>query len=102
MLKGYDTFSEFIEAVGSEMVKVLPLISMTIEEEYVRFNVQGEGWSFDRVIDNTTMDGYGWTPWFKLSLLVHNLCSERFVDGSVFNPSGPSLPDVTNYQGLVR
>ena len=39
MLMGYFTFSEFIEAVGSEMVNVLPLVSMTIEEEYVKFNV---------------------------------------------------------------
>ena len=35
----YYTFSEFIDAVGSEMVNVLPLVSMTIEEEYVKFNV---------------------------------------------------------------
>ena len=35
----YYTFSEFIEAVGSEMVNVLPLVSMTIEEEYLKFNV---------------------------------------------------------------
>ena len=38
---GYYTFTEFIEAVGAEMVKVLPLISMTIEDDHVRFNVQG-------------------------------------------------------------
>ena len=35
----YYTFLEFIEAVGSEMVNVLPLVSITIEEEYVKFNV---------------------------------------------------------------
>ena len=32
---GYYTFSEFIEAVGNEMVKVLPHTSMTIEEDHV-------------------------------------------------------------------
>ena len=35
----YYTFLEFIEAVGSEMVNVLPLVSMTIEEEYMKFSV---------------------------------------------------------------
>ena len=55
----YYTFSEFIEAVGSEMVNVLPLVSMTIEEEYVKFNVQGELWYLDRVSNNTTMNGFG-------------------------------------------
>ena len=35
------TYLEFIESVDSDMVKVLSLVSMTIEEEYVRFNVQG-------------------------------------------------------------
>ena len=59
MPTGYFTFSEFIEAVGSEMVNVLPLVSMTIEEEYVKFNVQGELWYLDRVSNNTTMNGFG-------------------------------------------
>ena len=31
---GYYSYLEFIEAVGVETVKVLPLVSMTIEEEY--------------------------------------------------------------------
>ena len=35
----YYTVSEFIDAVGSEMVKMLPLVSITIEEDYVKFNV---------------------------------------------------------------
>ena len=35
MSTGYYSYLEFIEAVGSEMVKVLPLVSMTIEKEYV-------------------------------------------------------------------
>ena len=30
---GYDLYLEFIDVVGSEMVKVLPLVLMTIEEE---------------------------------------------------------------------
>ena len=55
----YYTFSEFIEALGSEMVNVLPLVSMTIEEEYVKFNVQGELRYFDRVSNDTTMNGFG-------------------------------------------
>ena len=54
----YYTFSEFIDAVGCEMVKVLPLISMTIEEEYVKFSVQGELWYFDRVSNNIAMDDF--------------------------------------------
>ena len=97
---GYYTYLEFIEAVGSEMVKVVPLVSMTIEEEYVKFNVQGEGWYFDRTSDNTTMDSFGWTQWFKLSPFTQNLCIERPVDGSVFDLNGPFLSDVTNNQGL--
>ena len=44
---GYYTFSEFIEVVGAEMVKVLPLVSMTIEDDHVRFNDQSESWYFD-------------------------------------------------------
>ena len=39
---GYHTFTEFIEAVGAEMVKVLPLTSMTIEDDHVRFNGQSK------------------------------------------------------------
>ena len=97
---GYYTFTEFIEAVGAEMVKVLPLTSMTIEDDHVRFNVQGsESWYFDRSSVNTTIDGFEWTPWFKLSPSVQNLCIERPVE-TQFDPSGPSLPDATNDQGL--
>ena len=39
---GYHTFTEFIKAVGAEMVKVLPLTSMTIEDDHVRFNGQSK------------------------------------------------------------
>ena len=70
----YYTFSEFIEALGSEMVNVLPLVSMTIEEEYVKFNVQGELRYFDRVSNDTTMNG------------AHDLGIESHVDDSVFDP----------------
>ena len=57
----YYTFSEFIEAVGIDMVKVLPLISMTIEDDHVRFNDQSNSWYFDRASVDTTIDGFGWT-----------------------------------------
>ena len=96
---GYYTFSEFIEAVGAEMVKVLPLTSMTIEDDHVRFNDQSESWYFDRSSIDTTIDGFEWTPWFKLSPSVQNLRIERPVE-TQFDPSGPSLPDETNDQGL--
>ena len=61
----YYTFSQFIDAVGSEMVNVLHLVSMMIEEEYVKFNVQGELWYFDRDSDDTTID-----KWFLLDSMV--------------------------------
>ena len=61
----YYTFFEYIEAVDSEMVNVLPLVSMTIEEEYVKFNVKGELWYFDRDSDDTTID-----EWFLLDSMV--------------------------------
>ena len=96
---GYYTFSEFIEAVGAEMVKVLPLTSMTIEDDHVRFNVQADGWYFDRSSVDTTIDGFGWTPWFKLASTVRNLCIERPVETS-FNPESDSPPDMTNDQGI--
>ena len=99
MPTGYYTFSEFIEAIGVEMVKVLPLISMTIEDDHVRFNDQSNSWYFDRTSIDTTIDGFGWTPWFKLSSSTYNLCTEHPVE-TVFDPSGPSLPDTTNDQGL--
>ena len=79
------------------MTKVLPLVSMTVKDRYVQFNV--DGWYFDRESEDTTIDGFGWTPWFKLSPSTHNLCIERSVDG-VFDPNGPSVPDSTNDQGL--
>ena len=53
---------------------------------------------FDRSSGDTTIDGFEWTPWFRLST-VQNLCIERPVE-TQFDPSGPSLPDATNDQGL--
>lgn len=40
---GYYSYLEFIEAVGSETVKVLPLVSMTIEEEYANSMFKKKG-----------------------------------------------------------
>ena len=92
MPTGYYTFSEFIEAVDSEMVKVLPRVSMTIHENHARFNVTSNGsWCFDRTSVDTTIDGFGWTPWFKLSPSMHNLCIERPVE-SVFDLRKPVYP----------
>ena len=59
---GYYTYLEFIEAVGVELNKVITTISMTIEDKYVKFNVEGSGWYFDRDTTDTTIDGFGWTP----------------------------------------
>ena len=99
MFSEYYTFLEFIEAIGSEMVKVLSIISMMIEDKYVTFNVQREGWYFDRESEDTTIDGFGWTPG---SNYLHPYISwlERFVNGSVYDNNCPSLPDVTNDKGF--
>ena len=96
---GYYTFLEFIESIGSEMVKVLSIISIMIENEYVTFNVQREGWYFDRESEDTTIDGFGWTPG---SNYLHPYISwlERSADSSVYDKNCPSLPDVTNDQGF--
>ena len=101
MPTGYYTNLEFIEAVSSDMVKVLSLVLITIEDMFVDFNVQGQGQSFGhkKSVD-TTIDGFGWTPWFILPLSIHNLCVEHSVGGSVFDPNDLSLPDVMNDQGL--
>ena len=73
---------------------------MTFQEDHACFNITfDELWYFDRISDDKTIDGFGWTPWFKLSPFVHNLCIERPVE-SVFDLSGPNLPDPTNDQGL--
>ena len=43
MSTGYYSYLEFIEAVGVETVKVLPLVSMTIEEEYANSMFKKKG-----------------------------------------------------------
>ena len=40
---GFYTNLEFIEAVSSDMVKVLSLVLITIEDMFAEFNVQGQG-----------------------------------------------------------
>ena len=58
MLQGYYTFSEFIEAVISKMVKVLPLVLMTITDDHAVFNITSdESWYFDQTSDDRTIDG---------------------------------------------
>ena len=56
---GYYTYLKFIEAVGVELSKMIPTISITIEDKYVKFNVEGNGWYFDRDTTDTTIDGFG-------------------------------------------
>ena len=58
MSTGYYTFLEFIEAVSSEMVMMLSIVSMMIEEENVKLNDWEHGWYFDRDSDNTAIDGF--------------------------------------------
>ena len=96
MPTGYYTLLEFIEAVNNEMLNVLSIVSMKILKEYVKYNIQREGWYFDRDSEDTTIDGFGWIPRFKLSLSSLNMCIIRSVYGSVSDTNGPSLPDVTN------
>ena len=95
MFSEYNTFLEFIEVVNNKMFIVLSIVLMKIEKKYVTFNVQKEGWYFDNDSDNTTIDGFSWTPG---SNCLHPYISwlERFVNNSVYDPNSPSLPDVTN------
>ena len=99
MFTVYYSFLEFIESIGSEMVKVLSIVSIMIENEYVTFNVQREGWYFDRESEDTTIDGFDTTPG---STYLHPYISwlERSADSSVYDTNCPSLPDVTNDQGF--
>ena len=59
MSTGYYTIIEFIEAVNSEMVMMLSIVSMMIEEENVKLNDWEHGWYFDNDSDNTTINGFG-------------------------------------------
>ena len=72
---------------------MLPFVSMTIEDKYVTFNVQKEGWYFERDSEDMTMNGFGWTPWFKLSPSTLNMCIIRSLYGSVYDTNCLSLPD---------
>ena len=73
---------------------------MTINDDHISFNItSNESWYFDRTSVDATINGFGWTPWFKSSPSVHNLCIERLME-SLFDQSDPSLPDATNDQGL--
>ena len=62
MFSEYYTFLEFIEVVNNKMFIVLSIVLMKIEKEYVTFNIQREGWYYDRESEDTTIDGFGWTP----------------------------------------
>ena len=59
MPTGNYTLLEFIEVVNNKMFIVLSIVSIMIENEYVTFNVQREGWYFDRESEDTTIDGFG-------------------------------------------
>ena len=59
-----------------------------------------ESWYFDRSSVDTTIDGYQWTPWFKLSPSVQNLCIERPIETQFDPANSETPPDETNDQGL--
>ena len=59
-----------------------------------------ESWYFDRSSVDTTIDGFEWTPWFKLSPSVQNLCIERPVETQFDPANSETSPDATNDQGL--
>ena len=73
MSTGYNTYLEFIEAVGSEMMKVLTIISMTIiEEEYMKLNVQEEGITLImKVMTRPSMDGWFWLGSMSQIVSIH-------------------------------
>ena len=91
---GYYTFIEFIEAIDIELGEVVSLVSTTIKNEYVVFYTQGDGWYFDHENDNTTIDKFGWIPWFKLSPTTQNMYIERPKDG-------PTTADDDNMDGYA-
>ena len=53
---------------------------MTIKDQYLTCNFQEEGYYFNQTSDDTTMDGFGWTMWFKLFPSVYNIRIERSVE----------------------
>lgn len=90
---GYYTFAEFIEAVRDELTKVIPVVSTQTTTQYVAFNVTNTNCYFDRASADTTINNYGWTPWFKLNPTLKNLCIER-PDESMNGTNGHAfLPD---------
>ena len=48
---------------------------------------------FDRESEDMTMNGFGWTPWFKLSPSTLNMCIIRSLYGSVYDTNCLFLPD---------
>lgn len=72
----YYTFTQFYEAVGTELNKVIPITRMRIHTEYIEYECS-QNWYFDRSSANTTIDKYQWTPWFKVNSSLKNLCIER-------------------------
>lgn len=90
---GYYTFAEFIEAVRDELTKVIPVVSTQTTTQYITFNVTNTNCYFDRASADTTINNYGWTPWFKLNPTLKNLCIER-PDESMNGTNGHAfLPD---------
>ena len=90
---GYYTFAEFIEAVRDELTKVVPVVSTQITTQYVAFNTTNTNYYFNRASTDTTINNYGWTPWFKLNPTLKNLCIER-PDESMNGTNGHAfLPD---------
>ena len=90
---GYYTFADFIEAVRDELTKVIPVVSTQTTTQYVAFNVTNTNCYFDRASADTTINNYGWTPWFKLNPTLKNLCIER-PDESMNGTNGYAfLPD---------
>ena len=90
---GYYTFTEFIEAVRDELTKVVPVVSTQITTQYVAFNTTNTNYYFNRASTDTTINNYGWTPWFKLNPTLKNLCIER-PDESMDGTNGYAfLPD---------
>ena len=95
MFSEYYTFLEFIVVVSNKMFIVLSIVSMKIEKKYVTFNIQREGWYFNRESEDTTIDGFGWTPG---SNYLHPYISwlDRSADCSVFDLNGNPLPNMMN------
>ena len=75
-----NTYHEFIDTIEQWDNESATLISMTIKDQYLTCNFQEEGYYFNQTSDDTTMDGFGWTMWFKLFPSVYNIRIERSVE----------------------